>query len=373
MSPPTGLYVHWPYCARICPYCDFNVVRARSVDEEAWAKAFEADLTHLLARFGRRPLVSLYLGGGTPSLMSANLIGRIREAANRLFGLETGAEVTLEANPNDVTEASVAQWQGAGVNRLSLGVQSFDDASLRFVGRDHDARAARRAVDLTLRVFARSSFDLIYALPGQTSDDWETELKGALATGARHLSIYQLTVEPGTAFGRQVARGEWAPPGEGLDADLYELTHDVTTAAGLPPYEVSSHAAAGNEAVHNGLYWTGADWLAIGPGAHGRLTTPQGRVATEGTRNIHAYLDAPSRQRLREEMLDDGAVLTERVSAGLRRVKGIEIATLGPAAPRLLDAARPWAAEGLLEIVDGHLMATRTGRQVLDALLAEIL
>ena len=370
LPPDTGLYVHWPYCARICPYCDFHVTRARGVDEAAWGAAFEADLAHLGDRFGRRPLVSLYFGGGTPSLMSAGLIGRVTQAADRTFGLLPDAEVTLEANPNDVTPARLADWRAAGVNRLSLGVQSFDDGQLAFLGRDHDGAGARRAVDLTLAAFERSTFDLIYALPGEGAAAWSARLRDALGTGARHLSIYQLTVEPGTAFARAVARGDWTPPGEGMDADLYEATAAITAAAGLPPYEVSSHAVPGHEAVHNGLYWRGADWFAIGPGAHGRITTPTGRVATEGARGIGGYAGKPPAARLAEEALGADDVLTEMLSGGLRTIRGVGTAGLGEG---VLRAAAPLIRDGLLDGSAGRLRATPAGRLVLDAVTTELL
>ena len=367
---PTGLYVHWPYCARVCPYCDFNVTRARGVDEDAWTAAFEADLAHLRARFGPRPLVSLYFGGGTPSLMSDGLIGRVAVAADRLFGLMPGAEVTLEANPNDIGEARLRGWRAAGVNRLSLGVQSFDDGQLAFLGRDHDGEAARRAVEMMLGAFERSTFDLIYALPGEGAADWSARLEDALATGVRHLSLYQLTVEPGTAFARAVSRGDWTPTGEDLDADLYEATAARTSARGLPPYEVSSHAEPGHEAVHNALYWQGADWLAIGPGAHGRLTTHEGRVATEGARGIGGYLKVPPGTRLAEEALSPGEALTERVAGGLRMIAGLPLASVD--AP-LARAAQPLIEDGLLTLHADRLAATPAGRLVLDAVTAALL
>ena len=373
MIPPTGLYVHWPYCARVCPYCDFNVTRARDVDEAAWGAAFEADLARLNARFGPRPLVSLYLGGGTPSLMGAALIGRIAEAADRTFGLVSGAEVTLEANPGGVDGAALAGWRAAGVNRLSLGVQSFDDRQLAFLGRDHDGAQARRAVEAALGALGRVTFDLIYALPEEGVAAWTARLGDALAMGARHLSLYQLTVEPGTAFGRAVARGDWTPPGEGLDADLYEATGETATAAGLPPYEVSSHAAPGHEAVHNALYWQGADWLGIGPGAHGRLTTPEGRVATEGARGIGAYLAMAPGERLSEAVLSADETLAEALIGGLRMTAGIETKRLGGAEDAVLAAAAPLRADGLLTLAEGRLAATPAGRLVLDAVTVELL
>ncbi|WP_031551311.1 radical SAM family heme chaperone HemW [Parvularcula oceani] len=372
MSRPTGLYVHWPYCARICPYCDFNVRLARDVGEAAWAAAFLADLAYLRDRHGPRPLVSLYVGGGTPSLMPHSVLGALIEAADETFGLLPGAEVTLEANPNDVAPAAIAAWQAAGVTRLSLGVQSFQNEALAFLGRDHDAEQARRAIDLMLGGFERSTFDLIYARPGQGLAEWEAELKTALSTGILHLSLYQLTVEPGTAFGRAVERGRWQPAPEGLSADSYALTDAVTRAAGLPLYEVSSHAAPGHEAVHNALYWADADWLAIGPGAHGRLTTEGRRIATEGQRSPARYLAAAPEERLAEEPLSREDWLTERIAGGLRPAAGLPLAELGDAAPLVRQAAAPLLRDGFLVLEEGRLAATAEGRLVLDALTLEL-
>ena len=370
----TGLYLHWPFCARVCPYCDFTVARSRGEDAAAWGRALTDDLRFLRDRYGPRPLVSLYLGGGTPSLIPESVLAGLIEAADGLFGLDAGAEVTLEANPGDVDAARVAGWRQAGVNRLSLGVQSFDDAQLAFLGRDHDGDVARRAVETVLGAFDRSTFDLIYALPGEGAAAWSARLQGALATGMRHLSLYQLTVEPGTAFWRAVERRAWSPPDEGLAADLYEATDAVTRAAGLPAYEVSSHAVPGHEAVHNALYWQGADWLAAGPGAHGRITAEGARIATTGTRDIRGYLDVAPAARLSAETLSTDEALTERVAGGLRTIAGLDLGTLGGAeAARLRANAAPFAADGLLTSTEERIAATPAGRLVLDALTAALL
>ena len=370
------------------------MTRSRGQDADAWGAALADDLRYLRDRFGPRRLVSLYLGGGTPSLMPDAVLGALIRAADDRFGLAGGAEVTLEANPGDVAPERLAAWRAAGVNRLSLGVQSFDDAQLAFLGRDHDGRTARRAVDLTLAAFERSTFDLIYALPdvrgpdargpddrgpddrgpGEGVDAWSARLTEALGTGVRHLSLYQLTVEPGTAFWRAVERRRWSPPAEGLAADLYEATDAVTRAAGLPAYEVSSHAAPGHEAVHNALYWRGADWLAAGPGAHGRVTTAAGRIATAGTARIGDYLALAPAERIEAETLAPEEALTERVAGGLRRSCGLDLAALPePARARLAANAGPLAADGLLTLGGDRLAATAEGRLVLDALTAALL
>ena len=373
-APPTGLYLHWPFCARVCPYCDFTVTRSRGEDAGVWGAALADDLRHLRDRFGPRRLVSLYLGGGTPSLMPDGVLAGLIETADDLFGLAHGAEVTLEANPGDVGPAHLAAWRQAGVNRLSLGVQSFEDDQLAFLGRDHDGDAARRAVDAALAAFERSTFDLIYALPGEGAAAWTARLQDALATGVRHLSLYQLTVEPGTAFWRAVERRRWAPPDEALAADLYEATDAVTRAGGLPAYEVSSHAAPGHEAVHNALYWQGADWLAAGPGAHGRVTQGGARIATAGTARIAGYPDLRPAERIMAETLSADEALTERVAGGMRMVRGLDLAELPEAdRARLERNAAPLVADGLLSQEGGRMAATPGGRLVLDALTAALL
>jgi oxygen-independent coproporphyrinogen-3 oxidase len=363
-----GVYVHWPYCARICPYCDFNVYKTRAIDEAAWASALAADLTDWAHRTSPRRLTSLYFGGGTPSLAPSRVIERVIETCAALWGFEDGAEITLEANPGDAEQRQYAAFAALGINRLSLGVQALDDAALRFLGRDHSGAEARRAIERGLAVFSRLSFDLIYARPGQTAAAWRIELREALRLGASHVSLYQLTIEPRTAFERAVARGRWAPPADDLAADLFDIAQEETAIAGLPAYEISNHAAPGAESRHNLLYWTYQDYAGVGPGAHGRFWRDGARIATEAPRSPKDYLAGAPRT---EEALTPEAVTAERLAMGLRLADGIsldadEFAALAPRAAAL-------AEEGLLRWDGRRLTATPAGRKVLNAVLAAIL
>ena len=290
--PTLGVYVHWPYCARICPYCDFNVALDRRAGEaEALADAIVRDLQTQAALIGPRRLVSIFFGGGTPSLMDPARTARIVETAKSLWPAAPDLEISLEANPTDAESGRFAAFAGAGVTRLSLGVQALDDASLAFLGRNHGAEEARRAARLAARLFPRLSLDLIYARPGQTPGAWTDELKAALDLGAEHLSPYQLTIEAGTPFDRSVRRGAFAPADPDLAAALYEKTQQILEDAGFAAYEVSNHArGAAARSRHNLVYWRGEDYLGVGPGAHGRLTLADGRTATETARAIPDYL-----------------------------------------------------------------------------------
>ena len=281
--PPVAVYLHWPYCARICPYCDFNVVRDRGRTEEqaGLVAAMHADLRAQAALLGPRRLVSIFFGGGTPSLMPPEAAGRLIETARALFPTTTPVEVTLEANPTDAETARYRAFAEAGVNRLSLGVQSLDDAALRFLGRDHDAESARRAIEAAQAAFGRVSIDLIYARPGQTAEAWRAELAEAIALGPEHVSPYQLTIEPETAFGRAHRRGTLIPPPEDDLESVYDVTQEVLEGAGLPAYEISNHARGlAARSAHNLAVWRGVEYLGVGPGAHGRLNLQGARTAT---------------------------------------------------------------------------------------------
>ena len=283
-----GVYAHWPFCARICPYCDFNVYRDRGIDAARWSAALTRELEHWAARTKGRRLDSLYFGGGTPSHAPLSVIEGVIAAADRLWGLGDDPEITLEANPADAGRFD--EFRAAGVNRLSLGVQAFDESALKFLGRDHDGAAALRAIERALAAFPRVSADFIYARPQQSADQWAEELAAALATGLRHLSLYQLTIEKGTAFHVQVAKGRWAAADEDLAADLFDLTQDIAASAGLPAYEISNHAAPGEESRHNLNYWRQGDYVGVGPGAHGRVTFGGKRFETETEKAPAAYL-----------------------------------------------------------------------------------
>ncbi len=372
-----AIYVHWPYCARICPYCDFNVYKNRNIDAARWTAALTRDLEHWAARSPGRRVSSVYFGGGTPSLAPAEVIEGVIAATDRLWGLATDAEITIEANPTDADAARFSDFARAGVNRVSLGVQSLREASLKFLGRDHDAASARRAIDAALKAFPRATFDLIYALPAQTPDDWAAELGEALAAGVRHLSAYQLTIEPGTAFAAQAARGALTPIDDDVAADLFELTQEMTREAGLPAYEISSHAALGHQSAHNLVYWRQGDYIGVGPGAHGRLALNGARWATEAARAPADYLaavEADGSGSILLEPLTAEARLVERLAMGLRLVEGVTLSstdwgTLGERAARLPELA----TDGLLTLEGDRLKTTPAGARVLNALVNAIL
>ena len=374
-----AVYVHWPYCARICPYCDFNVVRHRGRGEEqaALVDAILTDLEAQAALTGRRRLASIFFGGGTPSLMDPQAVAAVIARAHTLFPPAAPVEITLEANPTDAEADRFAALAAAGVNRLSMGVQALDDEALAFLGRNHSAAEARRAVATAARAFDRLSIDLIYARPGQTVETWMAELTEALQLGFEHVSPYQLTIEPTTAFGRAVARGAWTPPDEDAAATLYESTQSVLEAAGFEAYEVSNHArGAAARSAHNLHVWRGGDYLGLGPGAHGRLTLDGVRTATVAHRGIGAYVagvGAGTPWSERDLQRTDEAA-EEQILLGLRTVEGVPLATLAalgltPASPPLADLL----ADGFVAISHHRLAATPRGRPVLDALLKALL
>jgi oxygen-independent coproporphyrinogen-3 oxidase len=372
---PLGLYVHWPYCARICPYCDFNVALDRRGGEaQVLAEAIVDDLTAQASMIGPRQLVSIFFGGGTPSLMDPAWTGAIIDEARRLWPAAPDLEITLEANPTDAEADRFAAFAAAGVGRLSLGVQALDDFALRFLGRNHDADEARRAAAVAAAAFPRLSLDLIYARPLQTPQTWADELKAAIALGPEHISPYQLTIEAGTAFDKAVRRGAFVPADPDLAAQLYETTQDVLTAAGFAAYEVSNHARGpAARSRHNLVYWRGEDYLGIGPGAHGRLTLRGARVATEAERAVPAYI-----ARVREtgtgiaarETLSPVAAAEERLLLGLRVDEGVPLTDL---AALTLDRLGELKAGGFVTVADGRITATALGRPVLDRVIAELI
>lgn len=374
-----GLYVHWPYCARICPYCDFNVVRDRGRSEEqaGLVEAILADLRAQRDLTGPRRLASIFFGGGTPSLMAPDAVARIVAAARDLFPPAGDIEITLEANPTDAEAGRFAALADAGINRLSMGVQALDDAALRFLGRDHSAAEALRAVDLARRAFDRLSIDLIYARPDQTPEDWAAELTAALALGFEHVSPYQLTIEPTTAFGRAFVRGTLTPPDEDRAASLYETTQDVLAAAGFDAYEVSNHARGrAARSLHNLHVWRGGDYLGVGPGAHGRLTLDGVRTATVAHRRIADYVvgvsdRTPWSERDAQTPADASE---ERLLLALRTTEGAPVALLS--ALGLSPEGAPVAdliADGFLMLKADRLIATERGRPVLDGVLKALL
>ena len=371
-----ALYVHWPYCARICPYCDFNVVRdrGRSGEQAALANAIVADMEAQAARLGARQLASIFFGGGTPSLMPPDQVARVIERARALFPGGGEIEITLEANPTDAEAARFAALARAGVNRLSLGVQSLDDDALRFLGRNHSAAEAMRALELARAAFARLSIDLIYARPGQTVANWTEELNRAVDLGFEHVSPYQLTIEPTTAFGRAFARGTLVPPDEDLAADLYETTQAVLEARSFDAYEVSNHARGdGARSAHNLHVWRSGDYVGVGPGAHGRLTLDGVRTATVARRGVTDYLAgvAAGRPWSEDQRLSSLEADEERLLLGLRTTEGVSVDLI--TRMDLGERVRDLQEGGQLTVMDGRVAASPEGRPVLDALLRVLL
>ena len=335
------------------------------------APLLDAMLRDLTAHHERLPdhpsLDSIFLGGGTPSLMTPAQISVLITRARESFGVKDAAEITLEANPNDILSADLQGWRSAGVNRLSIGVQSLDDAALTFLGRDHSASDARRAIDMALEVFPSVSIDLIYARPEQTLAEWEAELTDTLGLGAHHLSLYELTIEARTAFGKAAQRGALIPMPDDRQADLYDLTQQITREWGYPAYEVSNHASSAfHQSTHNMIYWQSGDWIGLGPGAHGRLSIDGQRIATEAARRPAEYTGAP---RPIEEVLDARDTAREILAMGLRPVIGVELARIEGLNQSELGALE---ALGLVAITAGRLHTTPEGRLLTDAIAARL-
>jgi putative oxygen-independent coproporphyrinogen III oxidase len=378
-DPGFGIYVHWPFCAAKCPYCDFNShVRHGGVDEPRFRAAYLRELEAIARRTERRPVTSVFFGGGTPSLMDPATVGAVLEAVARLWPVAADAEITLEANPSSVEADRFAGYRTAGVNRVSLGVQSLRDDELAALGRLHDVAQAKAAVALANRVFPRVSFDLIYARPGQTVAAWSEELSEALALATGPLSLYQLTIEEGTPFAARHAAGRLQVPDDDHAAELFDLTQALCEAAGLPAYEISNHARPGEESRHNLVYWRGGAYVGVGAGAHGRLATADGWRAT-------ATEPQPERWLAAVEARGHGLVVDEPVAAGdradellmmgLRLAEGFDPARYARLAGRPLAATTiaDLAAEGLLaRTSSGRLAATERGRLVLNSLVAAL-
>jgi putative oxygen-independent coproporphyrinogen III oxidase len=378
-EPGFGLYVHWPFCLSKCPYCDFNShVAIGQVEHEHWVRALLGELDHFAEETSGRDLASIFFGGGTPSLMAPATVAALIDRAAARFRLADDVEITLEANPTSVEAERFADFRAAGVNRVSLGVQALDDEALRALGREHSASEALRAVGLAARLFPRFSFDLIYARPGQTLAAWQAELDRALGHAGGHLSIYQLTIEPGTRFHTLHRQGALRLPPEEIQAELYELTQSQLAAAGLPAYEISNHARQGETCRHNLVYWRCGDYLGIGPGAHGRLTIDGRRIATRTARMPRAWLERVLREghaELARETLSADDQLIELLLMGLRLAEGVSLERLrgvgGEAFERTLDmaAVRRLCADGLLQHCENRLTTTAAGRQRLNAVL----
>lgn len=372
----TGIYVHWPYCSAICPYCDFNVYRARGADNAPLIAAIAADLEAHAQRFGRRDALSLFLGGGTPSLLRGAEIEHLITAAKRAFVLTGDCEITLESNPEDAH--LFAEQAAAGVNRFSVGAQAFDDGALRALGRKHDAAASLRAVEAAAATGQRVSLDLIYAREGQSAEDWRSELSRALTLPVEHLSLYQLTIEPGTAFARRVDRQQLVPPGDDSSAELYEATQEVCEAAGFSAYEISNHARSpAARSRHNAIYWNSDDWIGVGPGAHGRVTHDGVRIATEAQRRPADYIDAVEENGMGwvvESPLTPQEAADEVLLMGLRVEEGVELARIETlrGAPLNREAMAWLIEQDLVAQENGRIRLTRSGRLLTNKIVAEL-
>ncbi len=376
-----GVYVHWPFCAQKCPYCDFNShVRHRPVDQDRFAGALEREMAAMAALTPGRTVTSVFLGGGTPSLMEPATVARILDAVAARWTLAPDAEITLEANPSSVEAARFRGYRAAGVNRVSLGVQALDDASLRALGRLHGVAEALRAIDLARATFPRLSFDLIYARPGQTPDAWADELKRAIGLAADHLSLYQLTIEPETPFAALHAAGKLVIPDPDLAADLYAATQEVTEQAGLPAYEISNHAVPGAESRHNLVYWRYGEYVGIGAGAHGRIALDGGRrrLVTMTERNPEAW--AARVEHTGNAVVDTETIVGESAGdemllMGLRLREGIDPSRFERISGRRFDERRiaDLLHHGMIETLpDGRIRASRSGWFVLDAVVADL-
>jgi oxygen-independent coproporphyrinogen-3 oxidase len=380
--PRFGIYVHWPFCKSKCPYCDFNSHVRERIDESAWTAALIAALDRQAPALAGRAVSSIFFGGGTPSLMQPATVGRVIERIAAHWRLTADIEITLEANPTSVEAARFRELAAAGVNRLSLGIQALDERALKFLGRQHDAVEARAAIALARRHFPRFSFDLIYARPGQTRAAWRHELEAALALAGDHLSLYQLTIEAGTAFQAAHARGDFVLPDEDEAAGLYELTGELLARHGLAAYEISNYARPGAESRHNLVYWTYGDYVGVGPGAHGRLTSGTDKRATRQAKAPETWLaqiEAGGDGMAETSALDRTDRLTELTMMGLRLEAGIPRARfrreLDAEPEALFDRATlGWLIEGGLLTLDASaLRATDAGRQRLNAVLVKLL
>jgi putative oxygen-independent coproporphyrinogen III oxidase len=373
-----GVYVHWPWCLSKCPYCDFNSHVAQTIDHETWRRAYVEAIASWSEKVPGRPVRSIFFGGGTPSLMDPATTGAIIESINDFWPLANDVEITLEANPTSVEASRLDAFRSVGVNRVSIGLQSLNDRDLKRLGRTHSADEGVSALKIAREAFDRVSFDLIYARQDQSLDDWRRELRQALSHAPDHLSLYQLTIEDGTVFGRRHAEGKLPGlPSDDLGADMYDMTQEICQAAGLPAYEVSNHARPGSESRHNLVYWRGGDWLGIGPGAHGRYMRNGVRMATESPSAPTKWLGVASREATAAKSHPVSAVETaeEYLMMSLRLTEGCDLdryRRLG-GNPLPEKAMTNLCDLGLIERSPERIMATSKGRIVLNGLIRELL
>ncbi len=378
-APGFGVYLHWPFCAAKCPYCDFNShVRSAPVAEERFVSAFVRSIAAQAERTRGRTVTSIFLGGGTPSLMRPDTVGALLDAVAAHWSVASDVEVSLEANPTSVEAGRLAGYRAAGVNRLSMGIQALNDGDLRALGRLHSVEEALAAVGTAARIFERYSFDLIYARPGQTPEAWKAELREAIARAAEHLSLYQLTIEPGTMFERLHKAGKLSVPDPDLARGLYDVTQEICGAAGLPAYEISNHARPGAESRHNLVYWRYGEYAGVGPGAHARLADGDRREALVFEKHPETWRDrieAGEDAVVEREELDRAAQADEMLLMGLRLKEGVSAARFERLSGRLFDEAelRALTESGFLEpAADGRIRATPLGVPVIDHLVARL-
>lgn len=373
-----GLYLHWPFCSAKCPYCDFNSHVVSSVDQDHWARAFVSEIERAAEETRGRMLSSVFFGGGTPSLMHPDTVGRIMESVRKAWIMSNSLEVTLEANPTSIEAGRFQGYRDSGVDRVSVGVQALDDRDLKRLGRLHSSQEALAALEIARNVFDRVSFDLIYARQHQTLESWQAELRLALDLEPEHLSLYQLTIEPGTAFGDRARRGKLdGLPNDDLGADMYLVTQEMMTAAGLPAYEISNHAKPGSESRHNLIYWRGGDYVGIGPGAHGRLTLNNLRTTTQTPLAPNAWLKRVEDWGNGEDprqLLDPADDIMERLMMGLRLVNGLEWPLVHLAPEDVLsNNINTLIDEGILIQSDSHLRVAEDYRPVLNAVILRLM
>jgi oxygen-independent coproporphyrinogen-3 oxidase len=378
-EPGFGVYLHWPFCAAKCPYCDFNShVRHHQVDQDAFVVAFLKEMSVMRELSGPRTVTSVFVGGGTPSLMKPETIDALLTGISRLWNMPDGIEITMEANPSSVEAERFRGYRAAGVNRVSLGVQALNDRDLKFLGRLHNVEDALKAVRLAREIFPRMSFDLIYARPGQSEDEWIRELNEAIGYAVDHLSLYQLTIEEGTPFFGLHQNGKIVLPDPDAAARLYEITQEVTEAHGMPAYEVSNHAKPGAESRHNLTYWRYGDYAGIGPGAHGRISRQGHKYATATERHPETWLTAVAAKghgMVEQESLERDEQADEMLLMGLRLREGLDLARWSELAGRGLDPEREafLIQHGLLErLGNSRLRCTQSGMLVLDAVVADL-
>ena len=377
-----GIYIHWPFCASKRPYCDFNSHVRQRIDQHVWADAYAREIEHYAALTEGKMVTSVFFGGGTPSLMEPDTAATVIAAIRKHWPMANDCEITLEANPTSIEADKFSGFRGAGIDRVSVGVQALNDADLKFLGRQHSKDQALRALDIARNTFDRYSFDLIYARPNQTPQAWETELREAMNYAGGHLSLYQLTIEKGTPFYTQYSRGDFSIPTNDEGGELYEITQRVLEDHGLPAYEISNHASEGQQSRHNLTYWRYYDYVGIGPGAHGRLTIDGNKVGTRGHRAPEIWLDKVAKDGHGShpyEAIDTDQRFAEMLMMGLRLREGIQLSRFTEETGQSLDTYIPQTKlqsmidEGYITITDTTITATQDGRQRLNGLLSYLL